>query len=126
MLLDEVAGVIEAWSPPGNPAEVAGFARRAVARSEPARPARARALLFAASRLGVFCVSIGLELDAGVCLRASVIERFVISARVGDATRRTLRTNLRFLARRALVDPTPVALPRERAKAPYSPAEIAS
>jgi len=126
VLLDEVAEVIDAWRPPGIPAEVAGFARRAVARSEPQRPARARALLFAASRLGAFCASIGLELDAGVCLCASVIERFVISARVGEATRRTLRTNLRFLARRILADPAPVALPRERAKAPYPPAEIAS
>ena len=41
--------------------------------------------------------------------------------------RRTLRTNLRFLARRVVppAGPAPVPLPRERSKAPYSSAEIA-
>ena len=40
--------------------------------------------------------------------------------------RRTLRTNLRFIARRVVpqLSPADVPLPRERAKAPYSPAEI--
>ena len=41
--------------------------------------------------------------------------------------RRTLRTNLRFIARRVVpqLAPADAPLPRERAKAPYSPAEIA-
>jgi hypothetical protein len=41
--------------------------------------------------------------------------------------RRTLRTNLRFIARRAVphLAPADLPLPRERAKAPYSAAEIA-
>ena len=41
--------------------------------------------------------------------------------------RRTLRTNLRFLARPVVpqLAPADAPLPRERAKAPYSPAEIA-
>jgi integrase len=41
--------------------------------------------------------------------------------------RRTLRTNLRFIARRVVpaLYPQDAALPRERAKQPYSPAEIA-
>ena len=41
--------------------------------------------------------------------------------------RRTLRTNLRFIARRVVPQlyPQDVPLPRERAKQPYSPAEIA-
>lgn len=41
--------------------------------------------------------------------------------------RRTVRTNLRFLARRvtpALLPPDPIPLPRSRAKPPYTPAEI--
>jgi hypothetical protein len=41
-------------------------------------------------------------------------------------TRRTLRTNLRFLARKVVPQlcPADLPLPREQAKAPYSPAEI--
>jgi hypothetical protein len=41
--------------------------------------------------------------------------------------RRTLRANQRFIARRAVPQlyPADVPLPRERAKAPYSPAEVA-
>jgi integrase len=41
-------------------------------------------------------------------------------------TRRTLRTNLRFLARRIVpqLHPDDAPLPRERAKAPYTPAQI--
>ena len=41
-------------------------------------------------------------------------------------TRRTLRTNLRFLARAVVpaLAPADAPLPRERAKAPYVPAEI--
>ena len=40
--------------------------------------------------------------------------------------RRTLRTNLRFLGRRVVPQPYPadLPLPRERAKAPYTAAEI--
>ena len=42
------------------------------------------------------------------------------------ATRRTVRTNLRAIARAHACGPPPVWLGRERAKAPYSKAEIAS
>ena len=61
-------------------------------------------------------------------LHPSVIERFAASAPgLSGSARRTLRTNLRFLARRVVpaLAPADAALPRERAKAPYSPAEIA-
>jgi integrase len=57
-----------------------------------------------------------------------VIERFAAHAPgLKGVTRRTLRTNLRFLARRVVpgLAPADVPLPRERAKHPYSPAEIA-
>jgi integrase len=57
-----------------------------------------------------------------------VIERFAASAPgLSGSARRTLRTNLRFIARRAVpaLAPADASLPRERAKAPYSPAEIA-
>jgi len=89
-----------------------------------------RALLFAASRLAAFGESVGLELSAEVLLHRSVIERFSVQGEgaLSPATRRTLRTNLRHLARAAqrYPQPEPVALPRERAKAPYGEAEIAA
>ena len=61
-------------------------------------------------------------------LHPSVIERFA-RPRPGcpAVARRTLRANLRFLARPLVpaLAPADAPLPRERAKAPYSPAEIA-
>jgi integrase len=96
----------------------------------PERPARARALLFAASRLAAFGESVGLELEAEVLLHPAVIERFIVEGErtLQPATRRTLRANLRHLARKvqAHPQPAPVALPRERAKEPYSDAQIAA
>jgi hypothetical protein len=62
-----------------------------------------------------------------VVLHPSVIERFARCAPgLSGVSRRTLRTNLRFIARRVVpqLAPADVPLPRERAKAPYSPAEI--
>ena len=61
-------------------------------------------------------------------LRPSVIERFTAHAPgLSGAARRTLRTNLRFIARVAAphLDPADAPLPRGRAKKPYTPAEIA-
>ncbi|MGA2826339.1 MAG: hypothetical protein ABSF03_09455, partial [Streptosporangiaceae bacterium] len=45
---------------------------------------------------------------------------------LSGAARRTLRTNLRFIGRRVVPQlyPADLPLPRERAKEPYSPAEI--
>jgi integrase len=62
-----------------------------------------------------------------VLLHPSVIERFTAHAPgLTGVTRRTLRTNLRFIARRVVpqLHPADAPLPRERARAPYSPAEI--
>jgi len=124
-----VAGAIVAWAPVSLSAPAAAFARAVVAEAGPATPSRARALLFAAGRLAAFGESVGLQLEPGVLLHAAVVERFAVvgCGGVSPATRRTLRTNLRFLARHVgpPAGPAPVALPRERAKAPYSDAEIA-
>ena len=60
-------------------------------------------------------------------LHPSVTERFTRCAPgLSGVARRTLRTNLRFIGRRVVPQlyPADVPLPRERAKAPYSPAEI--
>ena len=57
----------------------------------------------------------------------SVIERFARCAPgLSDVARRTLRTNQRFIGRRVVPQlcPADVPLPRERAKKPYSAAEI--
>jgi integrase len=62
-----------------------------------------------------------------VLLHPSVIERFAAHAPgLTGVTRRTLRTNLRFIAGTVVPQlcPADLPLPRERASAPYSLAEI--
>jgi integrase len=123
------AAVIAAYRPSSVSDAAGAFARRVVAEAAPERPARACGLLFAAGGLAAFGESVGLDLEARVLLHPAVIERFVVAGgrTFSPATRRTLRTNLRHLARAlgAHPQPAPVALPRERAKAPYSEAELA-
>jgi len=71
---------------------------------------------------------VGLELEPRVVICEPVVERFILAGcpGVSPATRRTLRTNLRALARalERYPEPVPVRLVRERAKQPYSPTEI--
>ena len=123
------AELIAGYRPPSLSEEAAAFARQAAAACAPQNPARAKALLFACGKLGAFASAAGLELDPQVCLHPSVIERFILigGRDLSAPTRRTLRTNLRYAARLAgpQPGPPPVALPRERSKAPYSAAEIA-
>ena len=88
---------------------------------------RAKNLLWAAGKLADYAVSLGLEAVPEVVLHPSVAERFTRCAPgLSPAARRTLRTNLRFIGRRVVPQlyPADVPLPRERAKQPYSPAEI--
>ena len=73
-------------------------------------------------------IPLGLDPAPQVLLHPSVIERFTAHAPgLSGPARRTLRTNLRFIARRVVphLDPADAPLPRERARAPYTPAEIA-
>jgi len=124
----EVAGYVQRWRPSSVPPQAISFARSVVARAGPGTRARANALLWAAARLAAFGVPLGLEAVPEVLLHPSVIERFAVSAPgLSGSARRTLRTNLRFLAREVVpaLAPADAPLPRERAKAPYSPAEIA-
>lgn len=122
------ARAIAAYAPRSVSLAAAAFARETVARAGPRTPARAKALLFAAGRLACFGERVGLELSPGVLLSEAVIERFILTGTGGlsPATVRTLRTSLRALARalEAYPRPGPVALARERAKAPYTDAEI--
>jgi hypothetical protein len=123
------AELIAGYQPPSLSEAAAAFARQAAAACAPQNPARAKALLFACGKLGAFASAAGLELDPQVCLHPSVTGRFIVTAgrQLSGPTRRTLRTNLRYAARLAgpQLGPPPVALPRQRSKAPYSAAEIA-
>jgi integrase len=122
------SGAIVAYAPGSLSGRAAQFAREVVALAAPASVARAKALLFAAGRLAGFGERVGLELSVEVLLSEAVIERFVLVGCEGlsPASVRTLRTNLRALARAVgrYPQPVPTPLPRERAKAPYSPAEM--
>jgi integrase len=121
--------MVASFRPVSVDEEAACFARAVVRAARPESPVRAKALLFATSRLAGFSVSVGLELDPEKVLDPSVIERFILCGTAGltVATRRTLRANLRFVARRVRdLAPGPVPLARGRAKPAYSQAEIAS
>lgn len=123
-----VAGYIAAWRPSSVPAEAACFARLVVSTAAPPGRDRAKNLLWAAGRLADWAIGLGLEPVPQVLLHPSVIERFTAHAPgLSGPARRTLRTNLRFLARAVVpqLAPADAPLPRERAKAPYTAAEIA-
>jgi hypothetical protein len=124
---DGVAGYITAWRPSSAPPRAAAFARQVVTAAAPAGRERAKNLLRAAGKLAAYGIGLGLEPVPEVLLHPSVIERFTAHAPgLTGVTRRTLRTNLRFLARAMVpqLHPADAPLPRERAKAPYTPAEI--
>src|SRR5579859_6657972 len=123
------AGYPARWRPsPGTPPQAAAFARQVVGGCGPLSRDRAKNLLWAAGKLASYGIGLGLEPAPEVLLHPSVIERFTAHAPgISGAARRTLRTSLRFVARQVVphLDPADRPLPRERAKAPYSAAEIA-
>lgn len=126
----DMSVVVAAYTPRGIEDAAAGFARDVVGAVGPAGPARARSLLWVCSRLGQWGIGVGLSPSADVLLGPSVIERFC-AVGLGDASagaRRTARTDLRFVARALGLSPLPepARLGRSAAKAPYSPAEVAS
>jgi integrase len=125
---DLAAGYIAAWRPSSVPPPAAAFARDVIAAVAPGGRERAKNLLWAAAKLADYAIGLGLDPEPEVLLHPSVIERFARCAPgLSGVARRTLRTNLRFIARRVVpaLYPQDAALPRERAKQPYSPAEIA-
>jgi integrase len=124
----DVAAYIGRWEPSSVSAKAAAFARDVIAQTGPEGRERAKNLLWAAGKLADYAASLGLELTPGVVLHPSVTERFTRCAPgLSGVARRTLRTNLRFIGRRVVPQfyPADLPLPRERAKKPYSPAEIA-
>ena len=121
------AGYIACWKPSSVSPRAAAFAREAVAAAGPQGRERAKNLLWAAGKLADYAASLGLELAPEVLLHPSTAERFTRCAPgLSAAARRTLRTNLRFIGRRVVPQlyPADLPLPRERAKKPYSEAEI--
>jgi integrase len=124
----EAAAYIGRWEPSSVSAEAAAFARDVVAKTAPEGRDRAKSLLWAAGKLADYAIPLGLEAVPEVLLHPSAVERFTRCAPgLSPAARRTLRTNLRFTGRRVVPQlyPADLPLPRERAKKPYSPAEIA-
>ena len=122
-----MADYITRWHPVSVGSEAARFARQVVTAAAPPARARANALLWAAARLAGYGTGLGLEPVPQVLLYPSVIERFTAHGPgLSPSARRTLRTNLRFIARRVVpaLAPPDTPLPRERAKAPYTPAQI--
>jgi hypothetical protein len=122
-----ITGYIAGWRPSSVSPQAAEFARAVVGQAAPGGQERAKNLLWAAGRLADWGTGLGLERAPEVLLHPSVIERFAAHAPgLTGVTRRTLRANLRFLARRVVPQFAPAdrPLPRERAKAPYAPAQI--
>jgi integrase len=121
-------GYIPRWRPSSVSPPAAAFARKVIAKTEPEGRERAKNLLWAAGKLADYAIGLGLEAVPEVVLHPSVAERFTRCAPgLSPVARRTLRTNLRFIGRRVTPQlyPQDVPLPRERAKQPYSAAEIA-
>ena len=108
--------------------QAAAFARDVIAKTAPSGRERAKNLLWAAGKLADYAIPLGLEAVPEVLLHPSTAERFTRCAPgLSGAARRTLRTNLRFIGRRAVphLYPADLPLPRDRAKEPYSAAEVA-
>jgi len=123
----DVAAYIGRWRPSSVSPRAASFARDVIAKTEPEGRERAKNLLWAAGRLADYAASLGLDLIPETVFHPSVIERFARCAPgLSGVARRTLRTNQRFIARRVTPQHLPAdePLPRERAKKPYSAAQI--
>jgi len=122
-----IAGYIARWRPSSVSPQAAAFARDVIAAVAPQGQERAKNLLWAAGKLADYALGLGLDPVPDVVLHPSVAERFTRCAPgLSPVARRTLRTNLRFIGRRVVphLYPADLPLPRERAKAPCSPAEI--
>jgi integrase len=123
----EVAACIGRWRPSSVSPRAAAFARDVIAQVAPQGRERAKNLLWAAGKLADYALGLGLDPVPAVVLHPSVTERFTRCAPgLSPVARRTLRTNLRFIGRRLVPQlyPADLPLPRERAKQPYSPAQV--
>jgi hypothetical protein len=123
----EVAAYLGRWEPSSVSPRAAAFARDVIGQAAPGGRERAKNLLWAAGKLADYGIALGLAPVPEVLLHPSTAERFTRCAPgLSPVARRTLRTNLRFIGRRVVphLYPADAPLPRERAKKPYSRAEI--
>ena len=123
----EVTAYIGRWRPSSVSPRAAAFARDVITKTGPQGRERAKNLLWAAGKLADYAIGLGLDAVPEVVLHPSVAERFTRCAPgLSGVARRTLRTNLRFIGRRVVPQlyPADLPLPRDRAKAPYGPAQI--
>ena len=124
----DVTAYIARWRPSSVSAQAAAFARDVITKTGPEGRERAKNLLWAAGKLADYATGLGLDAVPEVVLHPSAVERFTRCAPgLSGVARRTLRTNLRFTGRRVVPQfyPRDLPLPRERARAPYGPAQIA-
>src|SRR5260370_8948340 len=122
-----VDSYISRWRPSSVSPRAAAVARDVIRGAAPEGREGAKNLVWAAGKLADFAIGLGLEAVPEVVLHPSTAERFTRCAPgLSPVARRTLRTNLRFIGRRVVPQlyPQDLPLPRERAKAPYSPAQI--
>jgi hypothetical protein len=127
MTSSDVAAYIGRWRPSSVSPRAAAFARDVIAVVAPDGRERAKNLLRASGKLADYGAGLGLDAVPEVLLHPSVAERFTRCAPgLSGVARRTLRTNLRFIGRRVVPQlyPADLPLPRERAKQPYSAAQI--
>jgi len=111
----EVAAYIGRWRPSSVSPAAAAFARDVITETRPEGRERAKNLLWAAGKLADYGLGLGLEPVPEVLLHPSVAERFTRCAPgLSGAARRTLRTNLRFIGRRAVPQLYPADLPLPR------------
>jgi integrase len=124
---DDVAAYIGRWRPSSVSPPAAAFARDVITQAAPQGRERAKNLLWAAGKLADYGLGLGLEPAPEVLLHPSTAERFTRCAPgLSGVARRTLRTSLRFVGRRVVPQlyPADLPLPRERAKAPYTAAQV--
>ena len=120
-------GYIGRWRPSSVSPQAAAFARDVISRAGPLERERAKNLPWAAGKLADYATGLGLEAVPEVLLHPPAAERFTRCAPgLSGVARRTLRTSLRFIGRRVVPQlyPADLPLPRERSKAPCSPAQI--
>ena len=123
----DVAAYIGQLQPLSVTPEAAAFARDVITTAEAAGAGAGEEPAVGAGKLADYGIGLGLEAVPEVVLHPSVTERFTRCAPgLSGPARRTLRTNLRFIGRRVVPQlyPADLPLPRERAKQPYTPAEI--
>lgn len=121
---------IAGYRPRGLSEPAAAAVREMVLTARPVSVVRARTLLWSCAALVAFAENVGVDPRPEAVLAPGVVERFV-AVGLADAPlsrRRTVRANLRFVARRAgpaeAWPPEPFAYARSRVKAPYAAAEI--